>query len=33
MPYYPVWALTYVLIGVLVVYGLAAHGGRTRVAA
>jgi hypothetical protein len=31
MPYYPVWSLTYVLIGVLVVYGLAAHGGRTRV--
>ena len=29
MPYYPVWALTYVIIGVLVVYGLAAHGGRT----
>jgi hypothetical protein len=30
MPYYPVWSLTYVIIGVLVVYGLAAHGGRTR---
>jgi len=28
MPYYPVWALTYVLLGTLVVYGLAAHGGR-----
>jgi hypothetical protein len=28
MPFYPVWALTYVLLGVLVVYGLAAHGGR-----
>ena len=33
MPYYPVWSLAYVLIGVLVVYGLAAHGGRTRVPA
>jgi hypothetical protein len=29
MPYYPVWSLTYVLLGILVVYGLAAHGGRT----
>jgi hypothetical protein len=29
MPYYPIWALTYVLIAVLVFYGLAAHGGRT----
>jgi hypothetical protein len=28
MPIYPVWSLTYVIIGVLVVYGLAAHGGR-----
>jgi hypothetical protein len=28
MPYYPVWSLTYVALGVLVVYGLAAHGGR-----
>ena len=33
MPYYPVWSLTYVIIGVLVVYGLAAHGGRDRVPA
>ena len=29
MPFYPVWSLAYVGIGVLVVYGLAAHGGRT----
>lgn len=29
MPFYPVWALAYVFIGVLVVYGLAAYGGRT----
>ena len=31
MPYYPVWSLVYVLIGVLVVYALAAHGGRYKV--
>ncbi len=28
MPYYPVWAFTYVGIALLVLYGLAAHGGR-----
>ena len=28
MPYYPIWALTYVGIGMLVVYALAVHGGR-----
>jgi hypothetical protein len=28
MPFYPVWSLAYVMIGFLVVYGLAAHGGR-----
>ena len=28
MPFYPVWSLVYILIGVLVVYALAAHGGR-----
>jgi hypothetical protein len=33
MPYYPVWSLAYVIIGVLVVYGLAAHGGRVRTGA
>ena len=27
MPYYPIWALTYVAIAILVIYGLAAHGG------
>jgi hypothetical protein len=27
MPYYPIWALTYVAIALLVIYGLAAHGG------
>ena len=28
MPFYPVWSLAYVALGVLVVYSLAAHGGR-----
>jgi len=28
MPYYPVWALVYVGLAVLVLYALAAHGGR-----
>jgi hypothetical protein len=28
MPFYPVWSLTYVLLGALVIYALAAHGGR-----
>ena len=28
MPYYPVWSMTYILLGVLVIYALAAHGGR-----
>jgi hypothetical protein len=28
IPYYPVWSLVYVLIGFLVVYGLAVYGGR-----
>ena len=28
MPFYPVWSLTYILVGVLVIYGLAAYGGR-----
>ncbi len=32
MPYYPVWSITYVGIGVLVVYGLAAYGSREVVA-
>ena len=27
MPYYPIWALTYVAIGVLALYGLIAYGG------
>ena len=28
IPYYPVWSLVYILIGLLVLYGLAVHGGR-----
>jgi hypothetical protein len=28
MPYYPIWSLTYVVIGMLAVYALAVHGGR-----
>ena len=28
MAYYPVWSLVYIFIGVLVIYALAAHGGK-----
>jgi hypothetical protein len=28
MPYYPIWSLTYIALGMLVVYALAAYGGR-----
>ncbi len=28
MPYYPIWSLTYIAIGVAVVYALIVHGGR-----
>jgi hypothetical protein len=28
MPFYPVWSLTYIAIGVLVVYGLTMYGGK-----
>ncbi len=28
MPYYPIWSLTYIGIGVLVIYSLAVYGGR-----
>jgi asparagine N-glycosylation enzyme membrane subunit Stt3 len=28
MPYYPIWSLTYIGIGVLVIYALVAEGGR-----
>lgn len=33
MPYYPVWSLVYIGIGVLVVYGLVAHGQRDELTA
>ena len=28
MPYYPIWALTYIAVGGLVVYALVAYGGQ-----
>lgn len=33
MPYYPVWSLTYIVVGIFVIYGLAVYGGRDEVAA
>jgi hypothetical protein len=32
MPYYPVWSLTYVVLGALVIYALAVHGGQREAA-
>jgi len=32
MPYYPIWSLTYVAIGALVIYALAAYGGKAEAA-
>lgn len=29
MPFYPIWSLTYIAIGALVIYALAAYGGKT----
>ena len=31
MPYYPIWSLTYITIGLFLIYALAAYGGRTAV--
>jgi hypothetical protein len=31
MPYYPIWSLLYVAIGILVIYGLSVYGGRDAV--
>lgn len=31
MPYYPIWSLTYIGLGALVVYALVAHGQRSEV--
>ena len=28
MPYYPIWGFTYIVLGVLVIYGLAVYGGK-----
>ena len=28
IPYYPVWSVVYIGMGVLVIYALAVHGGR-----
>ena len=28
MPYYPIWSLTYIVIGIFVIYALAAYGDR-----
>ena len=28
MPYYPVWSLTYIAIGALVIYALVVYGGK-----
>ena len=32
MPYYPIWSLTYIFIGALVIYALAAYGGKAEAA-
>jgi hypothetical protein len=31
MPFYPIWSLTYILLGALIVYALIAYGQRDRV--
>jgi hypothetical protein len=31
LPYYPIWSLIYVFIALMVIYGLAAYGGRDTV--
>lgn len=28
MPYFPIWSLAYIILGTLVIYALAAYGGR-----
>lgn len=28
MPFYPVWSLAYIFVGILVIYGLAVYGSR-----
>ena len=29
MPFYPIWGFTYIVLGVLVIYGLAVYGGKS----
>jgi hypothetical protein len=31
MPYYPIWSLTYIGVGIFVIYALVAHGSRESV--
>jgi hypothetical protein len=31
LPYYPIWSVVYIALGVAVIYGLAAYGGRESV--
>jgi hypothetical protein len=31
LPYYPIWALVYIAIGIMVIYGLTAYGSRESV--
>ena len=31
MPYYPIWSLTYIALGGLVIYALVAHGSRSEI--
>jgi len=33
IPYYPIWSIAYVILGVLVVYALAAYGGSEEITA
>ena len=33
MPYYPIWSLAYIGIGIFVIYGLVVYGGRVAVTA
>jgi hypothetical protein len=33
MPYYPLWSMTYVLLGALVIYALVAYGGEPELTA
>jgi hypothetical protein len=28
MPYYPIWSLAYIILGILVIYALSTYGGQ-----